>query len=271
MKDTIRQTKSVALVDLGENLSIKLVKLARKLNSLQKSWRFQVVPGRPYLGDPDVESVWYYVDRLFSELAAHKPAADFDIVIGITHVGLENRDSSLGVPDKDYFSLNDRKRLAVITEAASKWNSPNKTLYQYFAFLTIAEVLEIAAGTGLFHQSKEVCLFDDCADRGEFRLAIERSRICTQSQHALREAQVSDSTVTDVHNVLSWCRGTTVGRSIETTIASPVTSLVVGAAIGWATSVFVGPHWYGLVIAVTFLLVFVVFLSNRYRPRLSNR
>lgn len=262
-----RQAQTVALVNLGENVSIDLTRLANRLNSLQRTWRFQEVAALPRLGEPDVESIWFYIDRLLQELAAHRQAAKFDSVIGLTHVRLENRDTVLGAADRDYFSLNDRQRLAVITEAMQQWNSPTRDRYQYFAFLIVGELLEIAAGTDLFHQSKEVCLFDDCADRAEFRPAIERGRICPPCCGALYEAHVAQNTVCDSIRILNWCRRNTVGKSLKLTLNSSLMSLVVGTAVGWATSAFIGPQWYQLVISVTLLVFLAVFLLNRYAPK----
>jgi len=263
----IRQLQSVALVDLGENLSFDPQKLASKLNSMQKTWRFQVVGSKANLGEPDVDSIWFYIDRLLSQLETHKPAAKFDMVIGLTHVRLENRDPVLGEPDRDYFSLSDRQRLGIVTEAMRQWNSPNKNLYQYLAFLIVGELLQIAAGVPLFHQSKEQCLFDDCADRAELAPAIERGRICPQSRHDLFKAQVSDATINDAVRILNWCRRNSIAKSMELTFASPLVTLVIGTAVGWVTSSFLGPQWYKVVIVVTLVAFVVGFFRNRIAKR----
>jgi len=261
---SMKQPRSVALVDLGENLSIDLTKLGNKLNSLQNTWRFQVVSARPQLGDPDVDAIWFYIDRLFSELEKHKPAGEFDLVFGLTHVRLENRNNDLGFLDKDYFSLNDQARFAIATEAMYQWNSPDKDRYQYFGFLILLEVLQITAGTNLCHQKKELCLFDDCADREEFRPAIERYRLCTDCLRELRNAQVPNDIVKDAQRVLDWCRRTTWARSMQMTLANPLVALVIGTAVGWASSIYVPKEWYKLMFAFVLLVVGMVFISNRY-------
>ena len=263
-KSSSKQPLSVALVDLGESLSIDLTKLGNKLNSLQNSWRFRVVNARPHLGKPDVDDIWFYIDRLLLELHNHKPAVNFDIVVGITHVRLENRDGSLGLPDKDFFSLGDTKRYALATDAMRQWNSPGKDLYQYFAFLVIGEVLQITAGTDMCHQEKAICLFDDCADRNEFGPAIERSRLCKPCLQKLDKAQVADDILKDVQRVLDWCRRSRWARSMQMSVANPLVALVFGTAVGWATSIYIPREWYKLVLAMVLLVFGLVLLGNRY-------
>lgn len=86
--------KSVALINLGENLSVDLEKLATTLNSVQNTWRFQVVDSRPTIGDPDIDDIWYEANHMFTEVQAHKATQTCDFAVGITHVRLAKQESS---------------------------------------------------------------------------------------------------------------------------------------------------------------------------------
>lgn len=254
---------TVALVDLGENLSISVSRLADMLNSLQCTWRFKAVDAHPNIGDPDDEDIWYRIDRLWLELDSHLPTQEFEVVIGLTHVRLANQDRAVGVVERDYFSLSDRTRLAVITEAMQQWNPQNKDLYQYFSYLIVGELLTIMAKIDLFHQAKELCLFDDCADRSEFSRAIQRGKISTRCRLALKDANVPDEAVEDALGVLTWCRRNTTTRALKMTINDPLVSLTVGTGVGWAAGAFIGSHRYSIVGVMTLIIVFVIFVKNR--------
>lgn len=254
---------TVALVDLGENLSIDVSKLAYKLNSLQSTWAFEIVDARPNIGDPDDEDIWYRIDRLWLELGNHPAAQAFDVVIGLTHVRLANQDPALGVPERDYFCLSDQNRLVVITEAMQQWNAPNKDLYQYFSYLTMGELLTVMAKIDLFHQSKELCLFDDCADRAEFSRGIQRPKISAGCRQALQAANVTDEAIEDALRVLRWCRRNTTARALKITLHDPYVSLIVGTAVGWAAGAFIGSERYRVVGFITLMIFLLVFIKNR--------
>ena len=254
---------TVALVDLGENLSISVSKLAKTLNSLQRTWAFKVVDAQPNIGNPDDEDIWYRIDRLWLELDRHLPTQEFEFVIGLTHVRLANQDRAVGAVERDYFSLSDRDRLAVITEAMQQWNPQNKDLYQYFSFLIVGELLTLMAKIDLFHQSKELCLFDDCADRAEFSRAIQRGKISSPCRVALQDANVPDQAVKDALRVLTWCRRNTAARAFKMTINDPLVSLTVGTGIGWAAGAFIGTERYRIVGFISLIIVFFIFIKNR--------
>ena len=248
---------TVALVDLGENLSIDLSKLAYKLNSLQSTWLFEVVDARPNIGDPHDEDIWYRIDRLWLELGDHPTAQAFDVIIGLTHVRLANHDPALKAPERDYFCLSDQNRLVVITEAMQQWNAQNKDLYQYFSYLTMGELLTVMAKIDLFHQSKELCLFDDCADRAEFSRAIHRGKISPGCRQALQDANVTDEAIEDALRVLRWCRRNTTERALKITLHDPYVSLIVGTAVGWAGGAFIGSERYRIVGFITLMIIFL--------------
>ncbi len=67
------KTYRVALVNVGERLpsNTDLIFLSNKLNSLQKTFLFEVVTSIPaeVFGEPDLGGQWYYFRRLFQNSA----------------------------------------------------------------------------------------------------------------------------------------------------------------------------------------------------------
>jgi hypothetical protein len=254
---------TVALVNLGDNLSINLEKFANRMNSLQTTWQFRVVAAQPNIGQPDYEDIFYQIEHLLRELANHQPANFEHVVIGLTHVRLATQDPASGHIEKDYFSLSDENRLAVVTEYMKMWNSPNKDLYQYYGYVTVCELLTLMAKKSLVHQSKDRCLFDDCADRSEFTPGIQSGKICPQCRKSLQQAKVPDSAIDDAVRVLKWCRRNTTAKASQMTASNPYVTLVAGAALGWAASAFIGGERYRIVGFVTLLIILIVFIRNR--------
>lgn len=111
------EPKSVALIDLGEELSISLDDLTDILNSIQGGFDFVHAGTVTFevLGDPDVEEVWYSTGSLFNVLCSNVPIAEFDLVVGVTHLPLARTDETGKTIDKNYFSLSDLQKLTVVS------------------------------------------------------------------------------------------------------------------------------------------------------------
>src|ERR1700691_4132090 len=159
--------RTVGLVDLGENLLIKLPRLAKRLNRVQKTFRFSVLDAQPNIGPPDVSDQWSDVQKLFQRLSSVYGAQSINFIVGVTHVRFTDPQETEGRAEKDYFSKSDCQKFTVITEAMARYNSPRKSNYQYCAHLLIEGLLINLCQISLPHPEVRYCLFDECEDRAE--------------------------------------------------------------------------------------------------------
>ena len=141
------KTYSVALANMGERLppDVDLRKLSKKLNSLQKTFSFEVVASIPaeVFGKPDLGSQWYFFKRLFGIIHNHRDFHRYDYIIGITHVRLTESEDSSDEGNRDWFSFSDLNKISVITlnPNITNHNPPTKDIYQFLGFSIAGELL----------------------------------------------------------------------------------------------------------------------------------
>lgn len=272
------KTYRVALVNFGERLpsDFSLGYLSKKLNSLQNTFTFEVVRSIPVevFGKPDFGGQWYYFKRLFEILKKHPDFPNYDYFIGITHVRLTEDEESEDDGNRDYFSLSDLEKVSLITLNGNitTYNSKTKDIYQFLSFSITGELLCNLAREYLYHDKLHYCLFDECIDRSNVKLSIEKSIICSDCLHLLKQKGISESILHDINGILNWCRRNIGKHSpIYRAIIHPLSSLTVGTAIGWSASAFLNPNQYLFVfigvIAVPISLF--LFYTNKYKRNLK--
>lgn len=245
------KTYTVALTNVGERLpaDADLGFLSKKLNSLQKTFSFEVVASIPaeVFGKPDLGGQWYYFKRLFGIIQNHQDFPRYDYFVGITHVRLTEDENSADEGNRDYFSLSDLNKVSLITlnHNITVYNSPTKDIHQFLAFSIAGELLSNLAKGYLYHDKVHYCLFDECVDRDNVAPAMETSAICSDCYHILKTNGVSETILHDIKRILDWCRRTTGKRSpLYRALVHPFTSLIVGAAVGWLSSAFLKSEQY---------------------------
>lgn len=259
--------RTVGLVDLGENLLIKLPRLAKRLNKVQRTFQFCVLEARPNIGPADVADQWNEVNKLFQELSAVHGAQPINFVVGVTHVRFTDPQETEGRVEKDYFSKSDCQKFTVITEAMARHNSPRKSIYQYCAYLMIEGLLINMCQISLNHLEVRYCLFDECEDRVQFRLCIDRGQICKWCEAKLKECGMDEQTLKDVNRVLRWYKRDTFTSSIIGTFQTPWVTLALGVSFGWLLRNFVQISHWPSVVAVTAVVVLLGIAYNRWIGR----
>ncbi len=231
------KAKTVALADVGEMLTINLSRLAHRLNSLQRSFQFDVVDPMPSasIGAPDVRDQWYEIAPVLRRIRSYPRFRDYDFLIGITQFKITNTTDRLAKNDRDYFSMSDMEKASVISvnQAVLIHKSPTKSAYQYIAFLAMCELLTNLTKTYLAHPMIHGCLFDECEDRSALIIGLEAARICPLCIHTIQAAGASQQVVRDVTTVLTWCSENTWRFAISASARSPflALSIAVGGAI----------------------------------------
>lgn len=260
------KSKSVALVDLGESLPIRLDDLASSLNALQSGFDFTHV-GTVTLeavGDPDVDEVWYSTRLLFNVLRSLVQTNEFDLVVGITHLALARTDDNGKEIDRNYFSLSDLDKLSVVSthQNVMLHKSPWRTDLQYVAYLVIGELLINLTRKDLMHLMANNCLFDDCVDRSRLAQCMDRSHICNACRSKLKRDNVSEKLISDVESVLGWCKKTTAKLALTYSVGHPLTAFFLGIGLGWFLQIFAVREYYLPMLIVTFSLPVFLFMRK---------
>ncbi len=268
----------VAIVDIGERLPFDcdLSFLSQKLNSLQNTFTFEIVNAIPaeLLGEPDLGGQWYYFKRLFEIVQKHQAFSQYDYFVGVTHVRLTEDEDSEDDGNRDYFSMSDLNKVSLVSlnHNITVYNSRTKDIYQFLSFSIAGELLCNLSKEYLYHNKVHYCLFDECIDRANVAPAIENSKICSDCFNLLKKKGISDSILHDINNILNWCRRNTGKHSpLYRALIHPITSLTIGAAIGWLSSAFLKPSQYLYVFigAVTVPISLFLYYVSRYKRKLK--
>jgi hypothetical protein len=257
----------VGLIDLGERLPLKVMGLAKKLNSLQRTFEFEQagVLTSATLGDPEVEAKWYDIPRLFA-LVRTLATSRYDYVVGITNCRITHTEDQLPSPERDYFSRSDYEKVAIISVSKSllKYHSAGKSISQFAGFLLISEIAIMAAKKNLTHYGNIHCVFNECEDRELLSGCIESGEICDNCVTEIKKANIPDGTLASVRKILRWCGKNSWRHAFTHAMQHPMTGLALGVGIGWFTSLFVGKHYYLLMLGLTLLPICVaIFLAKR--------
>jgi hypothetical protein len=261
---------TVGLIDVGGRLPVSLKKLAKKLNSRQKSFLFVVADRVPIskLGLPDIKDWWYDVESLF-KILRDQNSAEYQFVVGITHVNFTQPGND-ETQEISYFSLSDKKQVSVVCAGQKMlgYNSPLKDAYQYLSYMIVTELLINMTRYDLSHQFQDYCLFDDCVDRSTFRDCIDHGYICTVCENKLRTfAVISEQLIDDVKKVLSWCKRNTTRGVIRDIFTKPITTLIIGAYVGWAAQTVFTKEYFPHMTGFFLLILTFVFIRLRYFPK----
>lgn len=270
-KDYTDEFIKVAIVDLGERLSLSLNYLTNKLNSLQSSFYFSVVQPitAARVGEPDIQYEWHESERLFQKLYDHAQIANFDYMIGITHFKITFERETEDLPQKSYFSSTDFKKVSVISinKSMLTYISASKNIDQYVAICIMETLLASMAKKDMCHFAEKYCLFDECEDRSNFRYVLDQGQICSECIAKLKESNVSQLIINDVLRVLGWCSRDSLRYSIILAAKNPLTTIIFGTCIGWLCRAFIESSYYPLVISIMVVVPILVFLSIRYNFR----
>lgn len=257
-------TIKIALVALGERLPLNLFRMATKLNSLQKSFSFEIIGAitDARLGDPDIDGDWYNVKTLFEVLREHRRYEEYEFLVGVTRFKI-TEENARQQSTRSYFSLGDFTKVAVVSVSDEMlgFNSPSKNTHQYVAYILMAEVLMYMAKSDLIHSQFRSCLFDDCEDRRNFSDGIDKGLICKQDIARLEQLGVNGMIVNDACTVLAWTKRKTLVFALKRTINNPVTTLVLGVIAGWLLQLYVPASYVLLVIPIVILVIIGVFSS----------
>jgi translation initiation factor 1 (eIF-1/SUI1) len=233
--------KKVALIGLGEESKINLKRLARKLNSLQKTFYFayqgNIEGGK--IGNPAVENLYYDFIVLFEKINLHLSLPDHDFVIAVTDYRITDaNEPPPRFETRDYFSNSDGKRLSLVStnDKIYIYNPKLKNEYHYTAYQIASELLINTTKQDLMHARSDGCLFDDCEQRETFRRSIKESFICSTCANNLRDLHVDGQIIEDVQKILDYCRKNDSKNSLIKALLNPITTLFVGAWIGWLLS-----------------------------------
>jgi hypothetical protein len=258
----------VGLVDLGDYLPFRLSKLARKLNSLQANFDFEELDAitSDSLGPPDVEGKWHDVPRLWEKIVP-PDGSPFAYVIAVTHCRITNTHEIDDTCDKDYFSLGDKKRVAVISmnPAVLKFNSPRKDVTKYLAFLVIGELLLLHTKGHSYHSDNTPCLFNNCEDRDLFQVCIDAGSICPACEAALTRMNVSTAMRESARQIVLWASTNSWRDAILASLSHPAGALCIGVGLGWFTAYYVSKAFYVWMALATFLPSIVLMLIAKYK------
>ena len=249
------QAARVGMVDLGEDLPIRIPVLCRKLNSLQKSLGFHHagIITTERLGAPDVGGRYYSARRVFSVLAKCGFPGRSEFAAGLTRHMLMDEPRDGTHQRIECFSMSDFKTLSVIGlgRGMTRHRSPTKTIYQYAAYLTMCELLQNMVGASLSHEMPRFCLFDECEDRPSLGDCMDRHRICSRCVPRLERGNVPKAVLDDVQRVLNWCGGVTILSAARQALQCQGTSIAMGVGLGWlAGKMLPDPSLYPVVVAV---------------------
>ncbi len=258
----------VALIDIGEYLPLSLKNFSKELDSMQVSFYFEEAGSitSDVLGNPDVDDDWYDVSTMFNLMKKKISSDDYHFIVGITQSKITDKTELAGKTEKDYFSQSDLQQHSIISvnKQVLKYNSPNKGNNKYVAHLLMNELLRNLAKKSLNHLGQKPCLFNECEDRSILSECIEQSRICHNCLAELKKNNVSDSILKDVSKILAWCRLNSWEFAFKNILQHPFSVLGLGIGLGWFTSVFITKEYYPIILAITILPVFIVFLLSRF-------
>ena len=168
-------TYTVALVDVGEELPLDIHRLGRRLNSLQRSFRFvqRGVITATVLGQPDIENEWYDAPTVLQLIAANTDTSRFNFLVGITKAKISNQADLGAKADKDYFSLSDRQRSSIISVHSKvlQYTSEKHGVDRTIAFWATCELLINLSHANLSHFGEEACLFNECEEELHYAIA----------------------------------------------------------------------------------------------------
>lgn len=263
------QSRRVGLLVVGDRLLIKLPLLARRLNSLQHTFRFEAMDSIPLevLGEPLVDE-FYDARALFGEFRTRCAFDTFDFIIGVTELPItdsENKNTQ-SREKRVYFSLSDCDKVSVISanKELLEFKSPLKDTYQYVAYLAMCEVLINFARSDLMHAAPKRCLFDDCEDRKTLKECLEEGKICPKCLGNLENAHVSRQVVNDVEAVLRWCKKNKVMITLIHAANSPWFMLLFATAVALPVTWLIPPARYTILIVIVVLALFLIFVRRKF-------
>lgn len=265
----MRKTQ-IALVDMGEKLPIRLRKLARKLSSKLKQFEFSVESiTSSKIGDPTIQSEWHDVEVLFNKLREHPRTATYDILLGLTHYKITEKDPPPDPSRKDYFSLSDHEKVGLISlnESVSQYRPPAKNLYQYAAFLLVCELLNVLARQDMMHTAANFCLFDECEDRAALRQGMKKGEICTKCKSRLADASIPQDVIKQVTRVLRWCKHNSLRHVLASTARNPLTTLALGTIMGWAAKSYISQGQFLFLLVPALIIISLVSVYYSYSER----
>lgn len=211
----------IAIIDLGGLSGINYRKLARKVNSLQTTFRYVVVsPAVTDLGIKDELHVYTY-NRLFSLIKSHLEGTECKFGVGIIHERLE----------KDAFNHHSvDERVGVITVRDYEEYIPfGRSKEQYVTYLLICETLCLIGGVDFEHQENRNCLFDWCIEKPHFRQCMEFAiidKFCTA--RLTREGCFTQNEITDAHKILDYTARANINEIAKEALSNPFTNLFIG-------------------------------------------
>jgi len=264
---------TVGLVDFGERLPLSLPTLAKTLNGLQTSYRFDDadVITADVLGAPDIESKWFEIPRLLP-LLKNRCRTNNDFFVGVTNCRITHSKELQQFQDSDpeYFSRSDLDRFAIVSVHALvlRHTSPGTEMQQYAAFSIITELLNMTAKMNLNHDDNKHCAMYECGDRDELGHIIREGLLCPKCRSALKRANVSDDIITSAERVLKWSSRNSWRFTFSRTLEHPAIALLMGTSVGWFSCTFLPKQSYPIVAALTLLPILVMlFIMRRLKVK----
>lgn len=263
-------TLKAGIIDLGEQLPL-LDSLIARLDRIQSSFFFE--KGLPItsavLGEPNVDDEWYGKKKLLDLIAAKADQSKYAFLVAVTNVKMTDEAEKNSKPDKDYFSISNKKNIAVISvnQKVYKRASAGTKIVQFVAYLAIFELFTMFIKRTLTHFNSVPCLFNECEDRDFIAECIDSGKICAACRAVLKEQNVSDQMLKDAEKIIRWCSRETTLSSLTAPFRNPIVTLVFGAALGWVLKTYVNQKFSLLVLLIAIVPPILVFFRHRLLPR----
>ena len=253
----------IALVNFGEIPGVSLDKLAKDLNHTQKHtpklFQFQAISGPTSLGPYDLPHN-YSNAKLFGFITESFEGTGINYGIAITVEELElarfnSHDESLGVG-------------LVTVYNHDEYKPPEKTLYQYLAYLILCEAFCITGRCHFEHDDKHYCLFDECSNKKDLRLCLEHPKIHCISN--LENIGFSKIDVANAKDILAYVRKRSPKNALLKTFGNPVVGILLGGGSVnlLAGTIFTLPGlWRFSITGVLFFGIFIFFALNYVQPK----
>lgn len=257
---------SVGLVNLGDDLPIDLRKLSIILNKHQNAFVFKFVRtiSTEKIGDPAKEK-WYDNNYLLTVLANEDFQNKYNYIVGITKCSITDM-SEVDLESKDYFSKSDLNKNSIVSISPQilLYKDPNKDIYQYVAFLAVAELLNNLKKCDICHSAAKSCLFDECEDRMNIRACMEKGEICSKCLSSL-EVAIDPDIIIEVEKVLRWCKKVRWLVAAKAAFKHPIFTLFSGMVVGSLFEKYFSIDIpYGLLkIAIFMAVLFLIILLSK--------
>lgn len=217
--------RTITLVDIGGRLpdyGVNLDSLARRLNSLQRTFKF-VNLAKPVrelsdAGDRRGFTGLELINAMCTYLGnAHAPA------IGITYLGINMGGHNFDCHD-GHFGL-------VTIDGYKDYLPIGMRLAQYISYLILCEAFCVSTGKELEHAATRGCLMDKCWPPSVFRADLAEPLLCEVCKANLIREGFTGADLTGAENVLAYVGKRSLAPTLRKALSHPVSAFLVGSLL----------------------------------------